>query len=172
MKLQLKLFLLVKTRQLLPHRPVCYGWNRIMRSNSGSKLEFQRRQMSGCLLTIQVSLSVQIAFSHVYYFKFLLFYGSLWISSRGTSQASKKIFFNEIFFGFRDSESGEVRVYPGKLQVSEPFCIVPVTETTTVADLIEEALQRFGLQNFKSEDYRCSEILLDRDGECQFDLHK
>ncbi|XP_034187326.1 diacylglycerol kinase theta isoform X8 [Osmia lignaria lignaria] len=68
-----------------------------------------------------------------------------------------------VFLRFKDSENGEVRVYPGKLQVSEPFCIVPVTETTTVADLIEEALQRFGLQNFKSEDYRCSEILLDRD---------
>ncbi|XP_076766757.1 diacylglycerol kinase theta isoform X8 [Xylocopa sonorina] len=67
-----------------------------------------------------------------------------------------------VFLRFKDSESGEVRVYPGKLQVSESFCIVPVTEATTVADLIEEALQKFGLQNFKSEDYRCSEILLDR----------
>ncbi|XP_006562734.1 diacylglycerol kinase theta isoform X4 [Apis mellifera] len=66
-----------------------------------------------------------------------------------------------VFLRFKDSESGEVRVYPGKLQVSESFCIVPVTEATTIADLIEEALQKFGLQNFKSEDYRCSEILLD-----------
>lgn len=68
---------------------------------------------------------------------------------------------------FRDSESGQVRVYPGKLQVSESFCMVSVTEATTVADLIEEALQKFGLQNFKSEDYRCSEILLDRGGKSQ-----
>ncbi|XP_076629706.1 diacylglycerol kinase theta isoform X1 [Colletes latitarsis] len=67
-----------------------------------------------------------------------------------------------VFLRFKDSEAGEVRVYPGKLQVSESFCIVPVTETTTIADLIEEALQKFGLENFKSEDYRCSEILLDR----------
>ncbi|XP_053979409.1 diacylglycerol kinase theta isoform X4 [Hylaeus anthracinus] len=67
-----------------------------------------------------------------------------------------------VFLRFKDSEAGEVRVYPGKLQVSESFCIVPVTETSTVADLIEEALQKFGLENFKSEDYRCSEILLDR----------
>lgn len=64
----------------------------------------------------------------------------------------------------RDLEAGEVRVYPGKLQVSESFCIVPVTVNTTVADLIEEALQKFGLENFKSEDYRCSKILLDRGG--------
>ena len=71
---------------------------------------------------------------------------------------------------FRDSESGEVRVYPGKLQVSESFCIVPVTEATTVADLIEQALQKFGLQNFTSEDYRCSEILLDRGGKFRFSL--
>ncbi|XP_012144592.1 diacylglycerol kinase theta isoform X4 [Megachile rotundata] len=67
-----------------------------------------------------------------------------------------------VFLRFKDSESGEVRVYPGKLQVLESFCRVPVTETTTVADLIEEALQKFGLQDFNSEDYRCSEILLDR----------
>ena len=72
----------------------------------------------------------------------------------------------------RDSESGEVRVYPGKLQVSESFCIVPVTEATTVADLIEEALQKFGLQNFTSEDYRCSEILLDRGGKLRSSLVK
>ncbi|XP_017764686.1 PREDICTED: diacylglycerol kinase theta isoform X1 [Eufriesea mexicana] len=68
-----------------------------------------------------------------------------------------------VFLRFKDSESGEVHVYPGKLQVSESFCTVPVTEATTVADIIEEALQKFGLQNFKSEDYRCSEVLLDRD---------
>ncbi|XP_071865436.1 diacylglycerol kinase theta isoform X2 [Bombus fervidus] len=67
-----------------------------------------------------------------------------------------------VFLRFKDSECGQVRVYPGKLQVSESFCMISVTETTTVADLIEEALQKFGLQNFKSEDYRCSEILLDR----------
>nr|XP_033325349.1 diacylglycerol kinase theta isoform X8 [Megalopta genalis] len=67
-----------------------------------------------------------------------------------------------VFLRFKDSEAGEVRVYPGKLQVSDSFCIVPVTETTTVANLIEEALQKFGLENFNSEDYRCSEILLDR----------
>lgn len=50
------------------------------------------------------------------------------------------------------------------MQVSESFCIVPVTEATTVADLISEALEKFGLQNFNCDDYRCSEILLDRGG--------
>ncbi|XP_051154844.1 diacylglycerol kinase theta isoform X3 [Leptopilina boulardi] len=67
-----------------------------------------------------------------------------------------------VFLRFKDSDSGEVRVYPGKLQVSESFCIVPVTETTTISDLIREALLRFGLQDFMYEDYRCSEVLLDR----------
>ncbi|KAK2580423.1 hypothetical protein KPH14_006173 [Odynerus spinipes] len=68
-----------------------------------------------------------------------------------------------VFLRFKDNDSGEVRVYPGKLQVSENFCIVPVTETTTVTDLIQEALQRFNLKNANSDDYRCRKILLDRD---------
>ncbi|XP_018316741.1 diacylglycerol kinase theta isoform X5 [Mycetomoellerius zeteki] len=66
-----------------------------------------------------------------------------------------------VFLRFKDNDSGEVRVYPGKLQVSESFCIVPVTEATTVVDLINEALEKFGLQNFNCDDFRCSEILLD-----------
>lgn len=70
-------------------------------------------------------------------------------------------------YDFRDNDSGEVRVYPGKLQVSESFCIVPVTEATTVADLINEALEKFGLQNFNCDDFRCSEILLDQGGTFQ-----
>lgn len=68
-------------------------------------------------------------------------------------------------FKDRDNDSGEVRVYPGKLQVSQAFCTVPVDSSTTVADLIREALKRFGLQEFNCEDYRCSEVLLDRGGE-------
>ncbi|XP_018059675.1 PREDICTED: diacylglycerol kinase theta isoform X1 [Atta colombica] len=66
-----------------------------------------------------------------------------------------------VFLRFKDNDSGEVRVYPGKLQVSESFCIVPVMEATTVGDLINEALEKFGLQNFCCDDFRCSEILLD-----------
>ncbi|XP_069692506.1 diacylglycerol kinase theta isoform X5 [Periplaneta americana] len=65
-------------------------------------------------------------------------------------------------FRDRDNDSGEVRVYPGKLQVSEAYCTVPVNGDTTIADLIRESLIRFGLENFKCEDYRLSEILLDR----------
>ncbi|KAG5334659.1 DGKQ kinase, partial [Acromyrmex heyeri] len=67
----------------------------------------------------------------------------------------------EIFAFLIYNDSGEVRVYPGKLQVSESFCMVPVMEATTVGDLINEALEKFGLQNFCCDDFRCSEILLD-----------
>lgn len=136
-------------RQLLPHRRVRHRWNRIMRSKSGSKLESKRGQTSGCLLTVQVSFQSEETFQR--------------FRRNRTTEGRKFRFLNS-----RDSESGEVRVYPGKLQVSESFCIVPVTEATTIADLIEEALQKFGLQNFKSEDYRCSEILLDHGGKFLF----
>lgn len=67
-------------------------------------------------------------------------------------------------FKDRDNDQGEVRVYPGKLQVSQAYCTVPVDSSTTVSDLIREALKRFGLQDFNCEDYRCSEVLLDRGG--------
>ncbi|KAF5277357.1 hypothetical protein FQA39_LY06170 [Lamprigera yunnana] len=65
-------------------------------------------------------------------------------------------------FKDRDNDRGEVRVFPGKLQVSQAFCTVPVDSSTTVADLIRETLKRFGLQEYGCEDFRCSEILLDR----------
>jgi hypothetical protein len=39
-----------------------------------------------------------------------------------------------------------------------------VNGETTTADLIQEALICFGLENFKCEDYRLNEVLLDRGG--------
>ncbi|XP_019864703.1 diacylglycerol kinase theta isoform X3 [Aethina tumida] len=65
-------------------------------------------------------------------------------------------------FKDRDNDKGEVRVYPGKLQVSQAYCTVPVDSETKVSDLIREALKRFGLENYNCEEYRCSEVLLDR----------
>ncbi|XP_045468937.1 diacylglycerol kinase theta isoform X2 [Harmonia axyridis] len=65
-------------------------------------------------------------------------------------------------FRDRDNDSGEVRVYPGKLQVSKAFCTVPVDSNSTVRDMIKEALKRFGLEAYSPDDYRCSEKLLDR----------
>uniref|UniRef100_A0A1I8Q3K6 Diacylglycerol kinase n=1 Tax=Stomoxys calcitrans TaxID=35570 RepID=A0A1I8Q3K6_STOCA len=68
-----------------------------------------------------------------------------------------------IFLRFQDKDNGFVRVYPGKLQCSleEPYVSVPVDSTTTIKDLIRDALDRFGLQDNPFEDYRCSQVLLD-----------
>lgn len=61
-----------------------------------------------------------------------------------------------IFLRFQDKDNGFVRVYPGKLQCSleEPYVSVPVDATTTIKDLIRDALDRFGLQDIPFEDYR------------------
>lgn len=67
-----------------------------------------------------------------------------------------------VFLRFHDGNSGEVRVYPGKLQVSQPFCTIQVNASTTITDLIKEALIKFGLESLRPEDFRLSEILLDR----------
>ncbi|XP_056632920.1 diacylglycerol kinase theta isoform X2 [Diorhabda sublineata] len=65
-------------------------------------------------------------------------------------------------FKDRDNDSGEVRVYPGKLQVSQACCTVPVDSNTTVGGLISDALKKFSLEDGNAESYRCSEVLLDR----------
>ncbi|KAK0157190.1 hypothetical protein PV328_011767, partial [Microctonus aethiopoides] len=67
-----------------------------------------------------------------------------------------------VFLRYKDEPSGEVRVYPGKLQIAQPFCVVKVNDDSSVEDLIREALSQFSLKSFNCEDYRCSEILLDR----------
>ncbi|XP_037820270.1 uncharacterized protein LOC119609521 isoform X1 [Lucilia sericata] len=68
-----------------------------------------------------------------------------------------------IFLRFHDRDNGFVRVYPGKLQcsVEEPYVSVPVDTTTTIKDLIRDALDRFGLADNQIDDYRCSQVLLD-----------
>lgn len=49
-----------------------------------------------------------------------------------------------------------MRVYPGKLQlqIEDAFVNVPVDNDTNVSDLMRDALNRFGLQDNKIEDYR------------------
>ncbi|GJQ69530.1 hypothetical protein Trydic_g6630 [Trypoxylus dichotomus] len=68
-----------------------------------------------------------------------------------------------MFLRFKDGEndSGTVRVYPGKLQVAQAYCTLPVDSNTTVADLISMALKRFNCASYNTEDCRCSEVLLD-----------
>lgn len=55
-----------------------------------------------------------------------------------------------------ENDQGFVRVYPGKLQlqIEDAFVNVPVNNDTTVSDLVRDALNRFGLQDNKIEDYR------------------
>ncbi|XP_044743500.1 diacylglycerol kinase theta isoform X6 [Chrysoperla carnea] len=72
-------------------------------------------------------------------------------------------------FKDKDNECGEVRVYPGKLQVnttqqSQSYCCIKVTSDTTITDLIKQSLIEFGLSSdgSSSDQYRLSEILLDR----------
>ncbi|CAG5107360.1 Similar to Dgkq: Diacylglycerol kinase theta (Rattus norvegicus) [Cotesia congregata] len=68
-----------------------------------------------------------------------------------------------VFLRHRDQLSSEVRVYPGKLNVLQTYCTVTINEETTVADLMSEALVQFNQPNANIEDYRCSEVLMDRD---------
>ncbi|XP_052834651.1 diacylglycerol kinase theta isoform X7 [Drosophila gunungcola] len=70
-----------------------------------------------------------------------------------------------IYLRFHDRDRGHVRVYPGKLQCSmleDPYVSVPVDNSTVIKDLIRDALDKFGLQDNQIQDYRCSEVLLDR----------
>ncbi|ALC47811.1 CG31140 [Drosophila busckii] len=69
-----------------------------------------------------------------------------------------------MYLRFHDKDKGHVRVYPGKLQCSleDPYVNVPVDNTTVIKDLIRDALDKFGLQDNQIQDYRCSEVLLDR----------
>ncbi|BFF91207.1 diacylglycerol kinase theta [Drosophila madeirensis] len=69
-----------------------------------------------------------------------------------------------IYLRFHDKEKGHVRVYPGKLQcaMEDPYVSVPVDNNTVIKDLIRDALDKFGLQDNQIQDYRCSEVLLDR----------
>lgn len=55
-----------------------------------------------------------------------------------------------------ENDEGFVRVYPGKLQlqIEDAFVNVPVDNSATVTDLVRDALNKFGLQDNKIEDYR------------------
>ena len=81
-----------------------------------------------------------------------------------TNAATSALHFKTyLFCNFSDKEidRGYVRVYPGKLQVEEPYVTIQVENDTTIKDLIKDSLSQFGLLD-QLEEYRCSEILLDR----------
>ncbi|CAG9580086.1 unnamed protein product [Danaus chrysippus] len=71
-----------------------------------------------------------------------------------------------LFLRFKEGESGggTVRVYPGRVAgAGDAFVTVPCNGEDAVADLMAAALERFGLDpGNATNDYRCSEILLDR----------
>ncbi|XP_063387709.1 diacylglycerol kinase theta isoform X2 [Cydia fagiglandana] len=71
-----------------------------------------------------------------------------------------------LFLRFKEPETGggEVRVYPGRIAgAGETYVTVPCRGEHTVADLMANALEHFGLDPAQAtQDYRCSEILLDR----------
>jgi hypothetical protein len=72
----------------------------------------------------------------------------------------------------RDRDEGEVRVYPGKLQeVQAQWCTVRIDSNTTIEDLTKLALDAFGMPDASAEDFRMSEVLLDRGGKYITFLH-
>jgi len=73
--------------------------------------------------------------------------------------------FSNTFHPRRDRDEGEVRIYPGRLQdVQLQWCAVKINNDTTVAELTKMAMDAFGLGDSNVEDFRMSEVLLDRGG--------
>ncbi|KAG8185626.1 hypothetical protein JTE90_026087 [Oedothorax gibbosus] len=69
-----------------------------------------------------------------------------------------------IFLRFRspDPESGYIKVYPGKLGNIEGHQVIPVTSDDEVNDVMERALEKFGLDPTDVTKYRLSEVSLDK----------
>jgi len=59
-----------------------------------------------------------------------------------------------------DRRKGYIRVYPGMINVSSAFKTIPVTAVTTVTDVIQIALDKFGLQGANPDDYSLTEVHL------------
>ena len=64
-----------------------------------------------------------------------------------------------------DNDKGEVRVFPGKVEVTTSYCTVPVDNETNMMDLCRQALERFALDKANTDDYRVSQLVLERGGE-------
>lgn len=62
-----------------------------------------------------------------------------------------------------DSFMGSIKVYPGRLNVSElTYCVVTVTSDTSVDDIMKEALEKFRLRSNDLNRYRLVEVSLDK----------
>lgn len=69
-----------------------------------------------------------------------------------------------IFLRFNETDRGEVRVYPGRVEVNSgtAFCTVPVDNETTMTELCAQALDRFALDKANTDDYRLNHLVLER----------
>ncbi|GIX91879.1 hypothetical protein CDAR_511782 [Caerostris darwini] len=61
-----------------------------------------------------------------------------------------------------DSDSGTVKVYPGKFRAADTHRVIPVTSDTSVEDVMAATLTEFGLDTSDINKYRLSEVTLDR----------
>ncbi|KAG1714229.1 Diacylglycerol kinase theta [Nymphon striatum] len=69
-----------------------------------------------------------------------------------------------IFLRFRNGEcgNGRIRVYPGRLRVVDASRVVNVESDSTVDDVIQSALDRFGLNTNESKLYKLTQVTLDK----------
>ncbi|XP_034253198.1 diacylglycerol kinase theta isoform X2 [Thrips palmi] len=69
-----------------------------------------------------------------------------------------------IFLRFNETDRGEVRVYPGRVEVNSgtAFCTVPVDSETSMTELCAQALDRFALDKANTDDYRLNHLVLER----------
>lgn len=59
-----------------------------------------------------------------------------------------------------DRRKGYIRVYPGMINVSAMFKTIPVTAITRVTDVIQIALEKFGLKDANPDDFSLTEVHL------------
>jgi len=61
-----------------------------------------------------------------------------------------------------DRRKGYIRVYPGMINVTSMFKTIPVIAVTTVSEIINIALEKFGLKGASPEDYTLTEVHLNQ----------
>jgi hypothetical protein len=68
-----------------------------------------------------------------------------------------------VLLGLRDNEndSGVIRVYARRLQVSNPSLTIPVSSTITTEQVIKEALARFRLEDEDLATYQLVKVTLE-----------
>jgi diacylglycerol kinase (ATP) len=69
-----------------------------------------------------------------------------------------------LYFRYRppNPDEGSIRVYPGKLNVTDTYRVIPVTIDTSVEEVMVSALDQFGLDSGDLNRYRLVEVSLDK----------